>query len=148
MDVSATEERLEHGRRAADRRAWPEAYRSLAAADAAGALDGEDLELLAKSAWWTGHPNASIEARERAYARYMERGDRARAAFMALTLRRENLVKLAGSVAQGWLTRAERLLADEPESASHGYLELARGAGPWHQGELEKGLTFMQRGEE
>ncbi|MGZ8600514.1 MAG: adenylate/guanylate cyclase domain-containing protein [Actinomycetota bacterium] len=148
MDASATEERLERGRAAADRRAWPEAYESLAEADAAGALEGEDLELLAKSAWWTGHPNASIEARERAYARYMERGDRARAAFMALTLRRENLVKLAGSVAQGWLTRAERLLADEPESASHGYLELARGAGPWHQGELEKGLTFMQRGEE
>jgi class 3 adenylate cyclase len=148
MGAPATEELLESGRQAADRRAWPEAYEALAAANAAGELDGGDLELLAKSAWWVGRPNEAIEARERAYARYIERGDRPRAAFMALTLRRENVAKLAGSVAQGWLTRAERLLADEPESVAHGYLELARGAAPWGRGELEDALEHMRRGVE
>lgn len=146
MNDPAGQDLLESGRRAAERRAWPEAYQALAAADTAGDLDAADLELLAKSAWWVGRQNESIEARERAYAQYMERGDQPRAAFMALTLRRENAAKLAGSVAQGWLTRAERLLADEPESVAHGYLELARGAAPWGRGELEVALAHMQRG--
>jgi class 3 adenylate cyclase len=49
-------------------------------------------------------------------------------------------------VAQGWLTRAERLLADEPESVAHGYLELALGAGPWGRGQHEEALVHMRRG--
>ncbi|HEX6330961.1 MAG TPA: adenylate/guanylate cyclase domain-containing protein [Actinomycetota bacterium] len=146
MSATEIEGLLESGRRAAEERAWPEAYEALAAADAAGRLDAGDLELLAKAAWWVGRQNESIEARERAYSQHIERGDRPRAAFTALTLRRENAAKLAGSVAQGWLTRAERLLADEPESVSHGYLELARGAAPWGRGELEVALAHMQRG--
>lgn len=146
MSAPATAELLEGGRRAVDGRAWPEAYEALAAANAAGELDPGDLELLAKSAWWVGRPNEAIELHERAYARYMERGDRVRAAFEALTLRRANVAKLAGSVAQGWLTRAETLLAAEPESVVHGYLELARGAAPWGRGELDDALAFMRRG--
>ena len=43
-------------------------------------------------------PLPLLTARERAYAQYIERGDRPRAAFVALTLRREHVVKLAGSV--------------------------------------------------
>jgi class 3 adenylate cyclase len=145
MSASA-EEQLERGREAAARRAWPEAYEALAAASAAGSLEGEDLETLGKAAWWVGRQNESIEAFERAYARYIEAGDRPSAAFMALTLRRSNVAKLAASVAQGWFTRAERLLEDEPESVAHGYLSLARGAAPWGRGELDEALAQMRQG--
>ncbi len=145
MSAPATQALLEGGRRAADLRRWPEAYEALRTANAGGELDPGDLELLAKSAWWVGRQNEAIEARERAYARYVELGDRPRAAFMALTLRRENVSKLAASVAQGWLTRAERLLADEPVSVAHGYLELARAAGPWGRGEHDEALVFIRR---
>jgi class 3 adenylate cyclase/predicted negative regulator of RcsB-dependent stress response len=137
---------LEGGRKAVERRAWPEAYEALTAANATEDLGPEDLELLAKAAWWVGHQNEAIEARERAYAQYIERGDRVRAAFVALTLRRANVAKLAGSVAQGWVIRAEKLLADEPESASHGYLALAHGATPWGAGDLDAALAHMRRG--
>jgi class 3 adenylate cyclase len=141
-------EPLDRGRRAVAQRTWPEAYAALSDADAAGDLDADDLEILAKSAWWVGRQNEAIEGFERAYARHIELGNRSRAAFMALTLRRLNVAKLAASVAQGWLTRAETLLADEPESAAHGYLELARGSAPWGGGEFDDALAHMRRGVE
>lgn len=146
MDVISRDERLEAGRRAVERRAWPDAHEALAEANRAGELEPEDLELLAKSAWWVGRPGESIEARERAYAKYAERGDRVRAAFMALTLRREYHAKLAGSVGQGWLNRAERLLEHEPESVAHGYLALAHGQLAWGRGELGPAHEHMERG--
>lgn len=148
MSAPASQALLDGGRKAAHLRQWPEAYEALGAASAAGDLDPGDLELLAKSAWWIGRQNEAIEVFERAYASLIERGDRARAAFMALTLRRMNVTKLAGSVAQGWLTRAERLLADEPASVAHGYLELARAAGPWGRGEHEEALVHIRRASE
>lgn len=149
-DVSAppSEDLLEGGREAVRRRAWPEAYEALVAANRAGELDPADLELLAKTAWWVGRPSEAIEAFERAYAKYIEIDDRPRAAFVALTLRRANVAKLAGSIAKGWLTRAEKLLENEPESAVHGYLAFAHGSAPWGLGELDEALTHMERGAE
>jgi class 3 adenylate cyclase len=148
VDVDTVGNPLETGREAVSRRAWPEAYEALASADAAGDLQPEDLELLAKAAWWTGHQNESIEVRERAYARYLDRGDKASAALMALTLRREHGAKLQGSVAKGWLNRAERLLEDEPEGMAHGYLALAHGQLAWQRGKLDDALQHMDLGVE
>jgi class 3 adenylate cyclase len=146
MDAPATQELLETGRGAAAKRAWVEAHVALAEADGLEPLEPDDLVLLAKSAWWIGRPNDAIEAFERAYAGYVDRGDRPAAAFTALTLRRANVAKLAGSVAQGWLTRAERLLEDEPDSVAHGYLALARGAAPWARGDLDDALALTRNG--
>jgi class 3 adenylate cyclase len=140
-----TSDGLERGRDAVGRHAWPEAYELLSAVDAHGPLDPEDLERLAKAAWWTGRQNESISARERAYAALVERGDRAPAAFAALTLRREYSAKLAASVANGWLNRAETLLEDEPESTPHGYLAIAHGELAGGKGELDHALSHFDR---
>jgi class 3 adenylate cyclase len=144
--TDALEERLETGREAVTRRSWPDAYEALHGADTETELGPEDLELLAKAAWWVGRPADSVEARERAYAKYVERSDNQRAAFTALTLRRQYVTKLAGSVAQGWLNRAERLLEGEPESIPHGYLALAHGQLAWSRGELDHALSHFERG--
>jgi class 3 adenylate cyclase len=128
---------LEAGRAAFERRSWPQAYRFLKEADGAGRLEPADLEALAKSAWWIGEAAESIALFERAYAAYLDAGDRPRAAFIALTLRRDHLARLAASVAQGWLHRAEQLLRDEPESVSHGYLAIAHGELAFSRGELD-----------
>jgi class 3 adenylate cyclase len=146
MGPPAEQALVEGGRRAAHEHLWPEAYEALGSAHAGGELDADDLVLLAKASWWVGRNNEAIEAFERAYSGYIDRGDRIRAAFMALTLRRANAAKLMTSVAQGWLTRAERLLQDEPVSVTHGYLALARGAAPWARGELEDALAQMRIG--
>lgn len=145
MSATAEPVPIAEARAAADRRDWQHAIELLRDADAALALEPADLERLAKASWWTGDPNASIEARERAYLRYLESGDRAAAAAVALTLRREHGAKLASSVATGWLTRAERLLADEPESVAQGYLTIAHGELAQGRGELEHAIEHFDR---
>ncbi len=146
MSDVVTPDPLEAGRLAYARRAWPEAYRLLKEADdARRGLEAVDLEALAKSAWWIGLPGEAIAIFERAYAAHLERGDRSRAAFLALTLRRQYGAKLAGSVAQGWLSRAEQLLEDEPESVAHGYLALAHGDLAQGRGELDHALAHYDR---
>ena len=49
-----------------------------------------------------------------------------RAALVAIKLADDFGSKGSMSVAQGWFGRAERLLADEPESAEHGHLAIGR----------------------
>jgi class 3 adenylate cyclase len=148
VGTEAAADLLRSGRDAVARRAWPQAFEALSAASAQTELGPEDLELLAKASYWSGDQSRSIEARERAYALYLDRGDRVRAAFVALTLRREHNSKRHGSVAQGWLTRAEDLLNGEPEAPAHGYLALAHGQLAWGRGELDHALQHMDRGVE
>jgi class 3 adenylate cyclase len=142
---AAPERTLEAAREAAERRSWSEAFDTYAALDRERPLDPEDLDRWAKAAWWTGRPKESIAVHERAYAAYLERGDVERAAFAALTLRREHAVRRQGSTAKGWLSRAERLLADRPDSPVTGYLAVAHAELAWQRGELEHALEHVER---
>ena len=119
---SVTDKPLQEARDAFDRHAWQEAFDLLAAADASGSLAPEDLERLGEAAWWTGRMDGCIQARERAYAAHVEAGNGRRAARVALSLARDYRGKLAPAVAMGWLNRAQRLLAEEPECPEHGHL--------------------------
>jgi class 3 adenylate cyclase len=142
--TEAVEEPLAAGRNAVERRAWPEAYEALHPAYISGGLDADDLELFADAAWWVGRPAEAIEAWERAYGKHVARGEKLRAALVAITLRRQYTAKLAKSVAQGWLNRAERLLEGEPESIAHGYVAIAHGSLAWTRGELEHALSHLE----
>src|ERR671914_962508 len=147
--AQAVEDPLAAGREAAGRNAWPEAFERLREADKAGAkLSGDDLELLGNAAMWTGHLAASIEALERAYARYLEEGSRSRAAFAALHLAGEYRNKLQNAVATGWHQRAARLLEDIPEGLEHGYLELQRGQNEYGRGSYDQALQHIRRSAE
>jgi class 3 adenylate cyclase len=114
------------GLEAMERHAWREALELLSEADEAGDLAPQELESLAWAAWWSGRIDECIAARERAYAGYLALGNRRRGAMVALYLAKEYGQKLAASIAGGWLGRAERLLAEEPESVEHGYLARMR----------------------
>jgi ATP/maltotriose-dependent transcriptional regulator MalT len=73
----------------------------------------EALNGLGESLWWLGATQASIDARERAYAAFRRRGDPAWAATVALGLcihYRANVGNLAASA--GWLARAGRLIEE------------------------------------
>ena len=148
MTDVVTVDPLEAGREAYARRAWPEAHRLLREADSEGRLEPDDLEALAKSAWWIGDSTGSIAAFERAYALHLERGNRTKAAMMALTLRREYGARLAGSVGQAWLHRAEHLLEGEEEAVAHGYLEIARRELEFDRGNIEGALEHLDRAKE
>ena len=113
---------LAAGREAVARYAWREAYEQLTAADHAGKLDADDLEGLAEAAWWNGRADQCISARERAFALHLEAGRPRRAALDALALAKDQFGLRASAIGSAWLSRAQRLLADEPVGVEHGYL--------------------------
>jgi len=113
---------LESGRDAVRRHAWREAFDQLTAADQAESLNADDLEGLAEAAWWSGRADACISARERAYALQIEAGLPRRAALIALALAKGQFEQQAPAVGTAWLSRAQRLLRDEPIGIEHGYL--------------------------
>jgi DNA-binding NarL/FixJ family response regulator len=113
-------------------------YEALAAGDWAGARAAfemalgvaeppEALDGLGRALWWLRDSEQAVVYRERAYSGFRRDGELARAARIALWLAREYaLVWGNEAAANGWLARAERLLADVAPQAERGWLELAR----------------------
>src|SRR5213594_3570432 len=74
---------LAAARDAARRHDWREAFELLLAADGAGRLEPDDLDLLAEVAWWLYRLDVSIATRERAYQGFLRLADGRRAAMAA-----------------------------------------------------------------
>ena len=108
---------LDEARAAFDRGAWADARAHLAALDAEAPLGPEDLDRLATAAFLVGDDAASEQARTRAHAAFLDRGERAAAARSAFWVAFA-LLDRPGQRAQaaGWLARAQRLIdaAGEP----------------------------------
>jgi len=113
---------LDRARRALGDRNWPEALELLGDVDAENGLEAADLEVYGEAAWWTGRLGLAIELRERAFAAYLAVGELGRGAAMALALANDYSHRQQASIASGWVRRAERMLADVPESREHGLL--------------------------
>jgi class 3 adenylate cyclase len=138
-------DRLGIAREAFLRYDWPAAFDGFAAARQEMELGPDDLERLAQAAWWTGHHDDCVDARQQAYAAWLERDEAERAAGVALALA-ENLHEAGKrSVAAGWLQRASRLLADRPESVAHAWLELALARRALFGGEVDDGIERARR---
>ena len=116
-------ELVSQGREAFARRAWPDAYESLALADQAARLGAEELELLATSAYMLGRDDEHIRALERAHQAHLDAGDIPRAAYCAYWIGHNLMLRGEIGPASGWFGRAQRLLEREGEDcASRGYL--------------------------
>lgn len=100
------------------RRDWAAAYDAYAALPdrTAPAVEG-----LAEAAWWLGRMDESISSYAEAYRLHLDAGDGEMAARTAVLLSIHT--RLVGDAAQsaGWDSRAQRILADLPECAAHGY---------------------------
>jgi class 3 adenylate cyclase len=139
--VSPLDERIESARDALKRHQWQEAYDALSEADERGFLVGAGLELLAWASYWTGHPEQTIDALERAYRAYLDEGDRSAAAMMAFRMAEQHGMRMAISQAQGWAARAERLAEEDSEWPVHGWLMWMRGLLAWFQGDFEGAIA-------
>ena len=125
---------IERGREAMGRHAWAEAYEALSEADREGMLTAEGLQLLGSAAYWTGRPDETVEDLERAFAAYMEQGDRAAAAMMAFRVAEQHGMRLEMAQAGGWATKAAHI-AEEDSGVARAWLarvdaravELVRG---------------------
>jgi class 3 adenylate cyclase len=135
-------ETLETGRDAMRRHAWAEAMEALTAADRDGGLSPDDLQLLANASWWAGRPDEATEAFERALAGYTEAGRPVDAAGAALELAYRAFRTLNLSVGGGWLARAQRLLADVPESPMHAWLGVFDTLGALMQSRIDEGIQL------
>lgn len=100
--------------------------------------DAEALELEGEAAWWLGDLAGCTAARERAYAAREASGDSIGAARLAMLLSDNNLFAGRNAVANGWLRRARRLLAGQPDSLEHGNLALREGERLHGQGAFER----------
>jgi class 3 adenylate cyclase len=136
---------VQSGRDALERHAWDEAYQILTEADGAGSLTGEGLELLATAAYWTAHPDETVEALERAYGAYLEDDNLPAAAMMAFRVAEQHGMRMAMPQAQGWGAKALRLAQEDPEWPVHGWLVWMQGLMAWFQGDFERAIACNDR---
>jgi class 3 adenylate cyclase len=122
---------ISFARDALERHAWKEAYEALTEADRTDPLPGAALEMLAWATYWTGHPDATIEVLERAYAAYLDEGDRAQAAMMAYRLAEQHGMRMSIPLAQGWGQKAARLAEEDATWPVHGWLLWIQGLLLW-----------------
>jgi DNA-binding CsgD family transcriptional regulator/tetratricopeptide (TPR) repeat protein len=132
---------LDDGRAALQAREWATAFELLSDARAATTLAAEDLDGLAEASWWLGRLNDCIEAREAAFDGFSAAGDTERAAMAALllSLHYGDIGKIV--VAGGWRARAERLVAEHPDSPTHGFLLTLEAGVDYHSGRAEECIS-------
>jgi len=117
-----TEDRLTAGRAAIAAHEWESGYSILSAEDLQEQLTAEDLESIGEAAFWTGRPRDCVRFRERAFAAYSQERVFCAAAGVALNLCFDYFAQRQYAVGNGWLAKATRLLADEPECREQGLL--------------------------
>jgi len=126
LERMAKRAHITSAQRALTARDWGAAKAAFEAAlvdeEAAEALSG-----LGEAVFWLGDLARAIALRERAYVAYRDRGDGASAARMALWLATQHGGGLGNhAVANGWVSRAQRLLRDVGPCAEAGWLMLRR----------------------
>jgi class 3 adenylate cyclase len=140
--VSRTaDELVAAGREALERHAWQDAYDALSEADRAGSLPGEGLEMLAWASYWTGHPDETVEAIERSYRAYLDEGDEASAAMMALRVAEQHGMRMNLAQAQGWGAKAMRHADGHPDWPVVGWLAWMQGLVAWFEGDFDRAVA-------
>jgi DNA-binding CsgD family transcriptional regulator len=122
MEEAQRTNTLEEARAAYARRDLPAARDAFLVARAEGSLTADDADALGDAAWWIGDVETSLSAYEEAYRHFLQ-GDRPRnAAMSALGVAISLYLRGDETIGSGWMSRAQRLLRDEPEGLEHGYL--------------------------
>ena len=126
------------GRQAYEEHRWADAYRVLANAHGAGRLVGADLERLAAAAYLVGEDDAYLQALEQACRAHLEAHQPTAAIRCVFWLGLRLLLRGEAGRANGWFSRARRLLEDAPAGcAEHGYLMLPLAEQHLAKGDVE-----------
>ena len=124
------------------RRDWQAAYEGFLAVE--DDLTPADLDSLAECAHWVGHGREVVERYQAAFKAHLDAGDGDRAGYSAFMVSLHLRLLGEAAPADGWLARAQRVLADQPEGSAHGYplyLETARLMGV----DLDDAVASAQR---
>jgi DNA-binding NarL/FixJ family response regulator len=137
--VNVVEELL-RAREAFDRRDWVAAYEGLSVAGS-DALLAADFADLATAAYLVGRHNDCIQALQRAHQAHLDAGDQHAAVRSAFWLAMTLMDRGEYAVANGWISRAERILAAfEQDTVEHGYVLFFRMLGHILSGDPVTGL--------
>ena len=134
---------LDEGRESFQKQAWAAAFSQLSAADSESPLEPEDLAQLAQSALLIGREADGIELLTRAHQGFLNQGDVQSAARYAFWLGFTLLLAGESAKASGWLSRAGRLLENQPDCVEKGYLLLPVGYRAFHTGDADAAHTAM-----
>ena len=142
--ITGVERAIDQARAAAEREAWAEAYGLLHELDP-DRLGADDLALLADAAWWTRRTDESIVFRARAYSGYAAAGSARPAGLMAWLLFYEHKLADRRSAAAGWLARARRQLAGEPDCVEQCYLAWVEAEEAQQRGDFAEAEARAER---
>ncbi|HET6697270.1 MAG TPA: adenylate/guanylate cyclase domain-containing protein [Gaiellaceae bacterium] len=143
-----TQDPLAAGREAIARLDWVAGYELLRAADETMELAPEDLMLLGEAAMWNGQMEVIHPYFERAYRGYLQQGNTLRAAYVATLIAHGLKNDLQMSVANGWMSRAKRLLDLEDEAPEHGYWALQKSLVELGEHNFAESLALAKQAEE
>ena len=139
---------INQGRELLREHEWGAAFSRLTAPDVAPLLGPIDLEGVAKAAYLLGHEGEGSELYRRAHEEFLSLGQVQDAARCAFWLGFMSLINGEVAMGTGWLSRAERLLADEPDCCVKGYLLLPVGYREAHGGDpVAAHSAFVTAGE-
>jgi DNA-binding CsgD family transcriptional regulator len=136
---------LDKGRALLRSRAWGEGFHVLLAADRQEQLGASDLEDLASAAFLIGKGQEGAEVLSRAHQQYLSTGSVCDAARCAFWLGFTAMLNGENATANGWLARADRLLADQPDCVEKGYLLLPQGYRGVHEGDPAAVIETFER---
>jgi tetratricopeptide (TPR) repeat protein len=146
MNMRAAGSAIQHGRDAASRGEWQEAFDLLTQADAEGLLGPADLPVLGEVAYAAGHLDVTIEAWERAHAVCVQAGDQIMAAGAAVRIAMHLLFDTAlMAPVRGWLGRAERLLEASDDTPAHAWFGVVRTYERMLSGDLHGARQWVRR---
>ena len=138
---------LDLGRESFRNKAWGTAYSQLSAADRESALEPDPLVELAQSALLVGRDSEGADYLIRAHQGFNAKGNNRSAARCAFWLGFNALLNGEVATAGGWLSRANRLLAEHPDCVERGYLLLPIAMTSFHARDAVTAYeTFVQAG--
>lgn len=122
MAADGATDSLGEARGAFARRDWLRARDGFRAEQQAGVLTADDVYALGDAVWWLGSFREAEGCYEEAYRLYLQEGRSRQAAFAALAIAGYLFMRGEAATGSGWMSRALRLLKDEPECPEHGYV--------------------------
>ncbi|HEU4330841.1 MAG TPA: LuxR C-terminal-related transcriptional regulator [Lapillicoccus sp.] len=123
---------------------WSADYAALVAADQEAGLDAEDLERLAVAAFVTGHGDDIVPLRERAFDQYLRRDMLEPAVRCAFWIGFHLQNRGDAAQASGWLTRARRLVPDDPESYPAALLRMPDAVAAMNAGDVRRAVPILE----
>ena len=142
--ATAASDALQRAHEAYARSEWDRAIAELRQVDDIEGLTAADLQLWAHAAQCVGRPQEAVVPLERAVAAYTTRGERRRAAWVAILLGQLRSEWREVAQARGWYQRARRLLENEGPCRERGYLDLLGARLALHDNALEDCLRLSQ----